>query len=218
LFLKQKSKIFPNVLFLYYVTNKSEFGKNSLLPKTALNYPCINHIYDIYELIVSVEGVESTQDIQDGFTEMESDYVYHRDNVYGKQQSNKKSKVKVHVKQENENELDDDIIYDEHNNSTHSSQSNQHDKHQIQHSIQSAQSTQLPQQMSPEKFMQMMQSQAKTQMDNYKKNVDDKKRLIDKLTFIKNKSDEYTLDFAKDIAKRKKDEEKQKKKNKKTDS
>jgi hypothetical protein len=56
-FLKDYSKKYKNLTFLYYKVNDKDLGRISLLNKDKLEYPFVYHIYDINNIFVSVNRV-----------------------------------------------------------------------------------------------------------------------------------------------------------------
>jgi len=56
-FLKDYSKKYKNLTFLYYKVNDKDLGRISLLHKDKLEYPFVYHIYDINNIFVSVNRV-----------------------------------------------------------------------------------------------------------------------------------------------------------------
>ena len=53
-FIKEKSKKFPNMTFLFYKVNKKDMGKFSLLESDNDIYPLIYHIYDVNNIFIKV--------------------------------------------------------------------------------------------------------------------------------------------------------------------
>ena len=53
--IKEKSKIYKNIMFLYYPLKKEDFGKIwELLPNDVDSYPRIYHLYDVDKMLGEV--------------------------------------------------------------------------------------------------------------------------------------------------------------------
>ena len=72
-FLKEKSKHFPNMKFLYFKANQKDLGKISLLDKDETQYPFVYHIYDTSNIFIKVNSANQ-QTIIDAFNAGEQYY------------------------------------------------------------------------------------------------------------------------------------------------
>lgn len=192
-FLKDKSRIFPNVTFLYFIANKKDLGAiPNVVDKDESEYPVMRYIYNVKELLGSVYSIETTRDLQDGFKEIiENDYIIHR-NLMAKREREQNNKQEEQLEELEEHQ--------------HQEQEEQQDEEIHEQTQQNAN--------KQAKMAQMIQNQIKTQMETHQQNITDQKKFLDKLLLLKSKSESYQFDFAKDILKRKKEEEKSEKNDK----
>ena len=72
-FLKEKSKMFPNMKFLYFKANQKDLGKISLLDKDDTKYPYVYHIYDTTNIFIKVHSANQ-QSLIEAFNEGEQYY------------------------------------------------------------------------------------------------------------------------------------------------
>ncbi len=72
-FLKEKSKLFPNMKFLYFKANQKDLGKISLLDKDDTKYPYVYHIYDTTNIFIKVHSANQ-QSLIEAFNEGEQYY------------------------------------------------------------------------------------------------------------------------------------------------
>lgn len=80
-FIKDKSKIYNNVTFLYYIARKEDLGKNSLMNKDVSVYPFLCCIYDIKNILAIVHNIDCVQALNDCFGEVENDYIMHKKHI-----------------------------------------------------------------------------------------------------------------------------------------
>ena len=66
-FLKQKSKIYPNMIFLYFKANIKDLGKISLLDKDVNLYPLMYSIYDVNSIFIKITSAVQ-ESIEEAFT------------------------------------------------------------------------------------------------------------------------------------------------------
>ena len=66
-FLKQKSKIYPNMIFLYFKANIKDLGKISLLDKDVNLYPLMYSIYDVSTVFIKITSAVQ-ESIEEAFT------------------------------------------------------------------------------------------------------------------------------------------------------
>jgi len=55
-FLKEKAKIYPNIIFLFFKVEKNDLGKISLLDSNVDTYPWIYHVYDYNNIFIKVNN------------------------------------------------------------------------------------------------------------------------------------------------------------------
>lgn len=78
-FLKNKSKIFPNVTFLYFVVRSKDMGKlNGMIDKDESKYPFIYNVYNVHDILIKTCNIESYDDLVSSFSEIEQDYIIHK--------------------------------------------------------------------------------------------------------------------------------------------
>ena len=72
--LKETSKKFSNILFLYFCADKKDLGKMNLLPDDDSGYPFIYHIVDVKNILVKVNNANS-ETIIDSFNQVKGYYI-----------------------------------------------------------------------------------------------------------------------------------------------
>ena len=77
-FLKQKSKLYPNITFLYFKAKDSDLGRISLLDKNKEQYPYVYHVYDTSQIFVSV-NIANEETTYQAFLEVEDYYKADKD-------------------------------------------------------------------------------------------------------------------------------------------
>jgi hypothetical protein len=100
-FLKVKSKIYPNITFLYYRASDSDLGRISLLVKAKEDYPYIYHIYDTSNIFVSVNAANE-QTTYEAFAAVEEYYKKDLTNNTGNNSSNTNHNV---YQEDNSNQM-----------------------------------------------------------------------------------------------------------------
>jgi len=75
-YIKDKSKKFTNVLFLYYVVKPEDagrvhIGKEDLTKST----PKMLHIYDVHTLLIGISQIDSVEDVEHTFGQVEKYYL-----------------------------------------------------------------------------------------------------------------------------------------------
>ena len=185
-FIKNKSKQYPHITFLYYVVRNEDFSKKiSFLNNNVNEYPKMCHIYNVDTMLIELKAIDGIDIMEKSFKKLDEYY-----SANGKQNHN----------QQKTDELEE----------SEESESSQGDKqlpvHQITPQIANSIGGMLPSDATQQN------TQYPTQQINP---VLERKKLLEKLTLLRNKSEEYTIEFLKECQKRKKEEEKQKTKNKK---
>ena len=182
-FIKNKSKQYPHITFLYYVVRSEDFSKKiSFLNNNVDEYPKMCHIYNIDTMLIELKAIDGFDIMEKSFKKLDEYYSVNNKQTHNQQQTEE----------------------------SEGSESSKNDK-------------QLPpvQQIIPQiangigSMLQAGQSQQNTQYPAQPINpVLERKKLLEKLTLLRNKSEEYTIEFLKECQKRKKEEEKQKTKTK----
>ena len=116
-FLKEKSKMFPNMKFLYFKANQKDLGKISLLDKDDTKYPYVYHIYDTTNIFIKVhsanqeslieafnEGEQYYKKNLQEYIEMKQQVENMNDNMNDNKSDNKSDKVNVDNKNNNKHE------------------------------------------------------------------------------------------------------------------
>lgn len=76
-YIKEKSKIYKNIIFLYYPLKKDDFGKIwELLPNDIDSYPRIYHLYDVDKMLGEVWNLKDKSKLAD------SDYLFKKFHNY----------------------------------------------------------------------------------------------------------------------------------------
>ncbi len=73
-FIKKKSELYNNVLFLYYIVKNEDFEKISLITKNKLEYPKMCHIYNKTELLLEVASIDNMEILESSFQKVDSHY------------------------------------------------------------------------------------------------------------------------------------------------
>lgn len=109
-FIKNKSKKFPNMTFLFFKLNKKDLGKFSLLDNDVTQYPLIYHIYDINNIFIKVSSAIK-ETITEAFNKGEEYYLQDLEKYNNKSLStSSKSNIQVNNiidKQNNSHDLHD---------------------------------------------------------------------------------------------------------------
>ena len=162
-FLKKKANQFPHITFLYYVTRKEDFGRNTFLSSNPNDYPKLCHIYDVIEMLTEVLSIDNIEIMEKSFQVLENYYS-----------------------QKNTSEIEE----------------NESDPNEKKSYPNIQQSQQLPQHSLSNPLIPTVNP------------VTERKKLLEKLTLLREKSEECVMDFLKECQKRKKEEEKIKSKTK----
>lgn len=104
--IKEKSKIYKNIIFLYYPLKKEDFGKIwDLLPNDETSYPRIYHLYDVDEMMGEVWNLKDKSKL------VESDYLFEQFHKYyiNFDPNFKKEEVKEQIQTK---EKDDEQFYE----------------------------------------------------------------------------------------------------------
>ena len=94
-FLKQKSKLYPNITFLYFKAKDSDLGRISLLDKNKEQYPYVYHVYDTSQIFVSV-NIANEETTYQAFSEVEDYYKADKD-VYLKNLYNSDTSKNINI-------------------------------------------------------------------------------------------------------------------------
>jgi hypothetical protein len=112
-FLKEKSKHFPNMKFLYFKANQKDLGKISLLDKDETKYPYVYHIYDTTNIFIKVHSANQ-QSLIEAYNEGEQyykknlqEYLAMKEQVENQNQ-NQKEDIDNNKKKENNNKKQGD--------------------------------------------------------------------------------------------------------------
>jgi len=97
-YIKNKSKLFPNVTFLYYVAKNTDIGKNTLLDKDASKYPFVYCIYNTKHILAEVSNVDGYDAIDECFNEIENDYAIHLHQWENKDRENEQHEFQKQIK------------------------------------------------------------------------------------------------------------------------
>jgi hypothetical protein len=95
-FLKVKSKIYPNITFLYYNAKDADLGRISLLSKDKEQYPFIYHVYDTSHIFVSV-NMANEETTYTAFAEVEDYYKKDKENFIHKEPNNENDNENVNI-------------------------------------------------------------------------------------------------------------------------
>ena len=188
-FMKDLALIYKNSLFLYWVANEKELSRMSVLPTDTSKYPYVVCIHNINDLLCEVNNVESIETLNLCFNEVKKFFILDEKKIQNNSSSSSSKSPSIKT------ELSQVQVGNEIRNGQGNAQT------QVLAPVQTPNSTPNPTKTNPV---------VKTPADI----INEKKRHLDKLIYLKDKFDEYQIDFFKDIQKRKKDEEKLRNKNK----
>lgn len=73
-FIKKKSELYTNVLFLYYIVRNEDFGRISFLTKNKTEYPKMCHIFDKTELLLEVASIDNIDILEESFHKVDGYY------------------------------------------------------------------------------------------------------------------------------------------------
>jgi hypothetical protein len=199
-FIKEKSKVYPRVTFLFYKAEKSDFG--GLAPMFNENesdtlFPKLYHIYNVMHILSGVERVDNREVLEESITD-----IIHISYLRG----------------EPKNDTEEQSDMDEHESV---SEKKHNKKYQPETTISDSKSKpeeHIPietKQQKKQMDLQRQQSQQSQQEKIYFDPVLEKQKYMEKLELLKKVQEEYMMGFIEECSKRKKDEERQKKKEQK---
>lgn len=203
-FLLSKAGSFPNATFLYYSVSTDDFHqgkpKITLLARDKTKYPFIYCLYDLEHVLASDYNVSTLDKLTDCFDDVEQDYINHRQRWIKSVTTQQNTKPNNESEEQETNEV--------------------HQDHSIDAVTQKdgqlyTKDTDQPIESSPVSSIQninQIKTQIESQLDAQKKLINDKKRYVDKLILLKQKSEQNVMEFATDICQRKQEEEKTRKK------
>lgn len=199
-YIKRKSEQYPNINFLYYAVRKEDMGKvGSLVPKDLNYYPVVYHIYNVKKLLGAVPSLDKSdkkmKELDDSFKDLD-EYYKEFDPNFETDTNNKSNK--------SHGSSSDSNITNQQNqtNNFNESNSEEEDLSNVNNNT-----TKMIQEV-----MNKMGTN-RNQPSQIDKNTE-KKKLAEKIIFIKKKWQDYELSFFDEIKKRKKEELKLKNKTK----
>jgi hypothetical protein len=189
-FVKRKSEQYPGVTFLYYAVRKQDFNRISFLTDDLSEYPKMCHIFNITELLMEVRSIDNIDILNRSFQHPDIVAYYSKFGLVSK-------KPVSNVFEENENGYNENENGDE--------ESDDFEDEQISTAV-----------SGPTKVVNTSQSQQNpSQQFQLPQNpMLEKKKLLEKLTLIRQKGEEYNMQFLEECRNRKKEEEKTKEKEK----
>lgn len=181
--IKEKSKIYKNIIFLYYPLKKDDFGKIwELLPNDEASYPRIYHLYDVDKMLGEVWNLKDKSKL------VESEFLFKKFHKY-------------YI------DFDPHSVKEEEQKS--SSQSNQNNKDVVDENIEEHYDEDICN-ISGNEIGGKQNNQTE---EVYKPDIaTERKKLIEKIKFIQQSGEEFKTLFIKDIQKRKQKEKKRKEK------
>jgi ribosomal protein L30E len=186
-FLKDYSKKYKNLTFLYFKVNDKDLGRISLLKTDKSEYPFIYHIYDVNNIFVSVNRVNKNT-LYESMGAVEEYYKKDLENRYNTQintQVNIQKNTKIKQKQnQNNNDGDNGDNYD--NNDDDNDNMNNNMNNNIN-----------------EDDENMLENDAETE-----RKVIEHQRLLNRILLFEEKKKKHNIKFLEDIQKRKKEESK----------
>jgi len=205
-FIKSKSTIYSNMLFIYYEISSDEETKtiNKLFSSEKFSisnneYPLMFHICNYNNVIINIKNV--TDEIMNkAFDAMKKHYDEDKERWLKYQESLRKKeseKNKVNENEVNEKEINEKEINEKEINEKEINEKEINEKEINEKEINEKEIN----------GKEVDKKEEKTQEEI----KEEKKRTIDKLICLKNKSNEYQLNFMSDIQKRKEEEEIEKK-------
>lgn len=75
-FIKEKSREFPYILFLYYAMQSKDLGRapSTILEKDRTQYPKLCHIYDVDQLLGDVTSIDNRKELDKSFAKLKPKY------------------------------------------------------------------------------------------------------------------------------------------------
>lgn len=110
-FIKQKSLLYPNVMFLYYAVRKEDLKKNlNIIEKDVSKYPKMYHIYNGKEVFMEISCIDNEDILHKLWSDAEKEFLYESNNIKNSDVESKKSNVVIN------NTTNDDNFFDEEQN------------------------------------------------------------------------------------------------------
>lgn len=190
-FVKRKSEQYPGATFLYYAVRKEDMGgRISFMSNDPSEYPKMCHIFNIHELLSEVRAIDNVEILERSFQHPDIMQYYARfGTIVRKPISNVVDEDNGYIENDENDENDED---DE-------SETEYNNKKKINNNSTNKQNIMVPK----------MQEYQPAQNP-----VLEKKKLLEKLTLIRQKGEEYNMQFLEECRKRKKEEEEDKSKQK----
>lgn len=209
--IKKKAQEFPLITFIYYTVREDDFGRISLLEKKTGQYPKICHIYNVTKLLNEITSIDDGEVLAKKLSKMDVHCDTYQKNITSAEQENPDQNEDDEIN-EHEDEQEQQKYANNNSSKQHVSnhQSNPHSNPQF-----NAQIGQVGQVGQNNEF----QNRANLELDENQfrqtyNPVVERKKMLEKLLLIKEKSDEFTAIFLDEMKKKKKIDEKEKEKEK----
>ena len=74
-FIKRKSEIYENITFLYYAVRETDFNRISIISGNKSEYPKMCHIYNVTELLMEINSIDSADVLESSFKKLNDYYI-----------------------------------------------------------------------------------------------------------------------------------------------
>jgi hypothetical protein len=108
-FIKQKSLLYPNVMFLYYAVRNEDLKKKlNIIEKDVSKYPKMFHIYNGKEVFMEISCIDSEDILHKLWGDAEKQFLYESNNIKNSDVESKKSSIVVNNTSNEDNFFDED--------------------------------------------------------------------------------------------------------------
>ncbi len=201
-FVKEKSKIYPKVTFLFYKAKKQDFGRlQPMFDKDIEKYPKLFHIWDVKEILTGVLAIDNKEIMEKSFEDFNNVYMTGTLPTLKKETNNTQESEKYCEYNNEDNEDNEDNEYNEDNEDNEDNDKNmEKNKNYVKKNLNPKQN--INPNLNPKQQIPPPQIQ-----QQYKDPVMEKKKFIEKIQLLRKKQEESTLDFLNEFKKRKEEEE-----------
>lgn len=206
-FVKEKSKLYPRVTFLFYKAKKQDFGRlQPMFDKDITKYPKLFHVWDVKEILTGVLAVDNKEIIEKSFEDLHNVYLA------GVLPERKERKEEINNTQDSYTEgsqikvsrIQRDALNSENDENDEDTRQSQMAKTKQNNATQKQNPKQNPNLNPNPKQQQQQPPQIQQQ---YKDPAMEKRKFIEKLQLLRKKQEESTLEFLNEFKKRKEEEE-----------
>jgi hypothetical protein len=181
-FVKDKSKLYPKVTFLFYKAKKQDFGRmDPIFNKNVSEYPKMFHIWNVKKIMTGVISVDNKEILESSFEDLHDVYLV--------------GKLPEENEENTDNEEEHSSNYDDHTNEEKKTNQN-NNQNNSQNNNKQIQQNKVNFAISPT-----------IEQQQYKDPSIEKKKFIEKLKLLQDKQKENKLEFLSELKRRKEEEE-----------